>query len=95
MTELTPTRIEWSGPQGWLISLNEDMICLHSRNVSLEEVEIEELLRIYAEAKRCRANGASPIPAVSPRVVTPEYEHTARRVFRAIERAANNDKLPF
>ena len=64
MTDTTPPRqIVWGGPSGHRVILDEDGVTLHPGGL-LEEPEINRLLAVIAEAKRCRDMGTAPTPIV-------------------------------
>ena len=64
MTDTTPPRkIVWGGPNGHQVILDEDGVTLRPGGL-LEEAEINRLLAVIAEAKRCRAPGTAPVPTV-------------------------------
>lgn len=61
MSSTTPSRIEWRGPSGYVVILDEDFVSLRG-NGALEEREIDRLIEVVNEAKRCRDVGAVPTP---------------------------------
>jgi hypothetical protein len=63
---ITPAQITWRGPSGHTVVLDEDFVSLRPGG-SLEESEIDALLAVIAEAKRCRDAGTAPVP-VAPSV---------------------------
>lgn len=63
---ITPAQIIWRGPGGHVVVLDEDFVSLRPGG-QLEESEINTLLAVIAEAKRCRDAGAAPVP-VAPSV---------------------------
>ncbi len=58
---ITPAQITWRGPSGHIVVLDEDFVSLRPGG-SLEESEINTLLDVIAEAKRCRDAGTAPVP---------------------------------
>ena len=63
MTDTTPPRqIVWGGPNGHHVIL-DDGVTLRPGGL-LEEPEINRLLAVIAEAKRCRDTGTAPVPTV-------------------------------
>ena len=88
MSELTPRFIEWQGPEGFTVRLDEDGVMLRAPKGGLEESDLDRLLDIIAEAKRVRDAQSSPIPL-----------HHANRAKRAVDRAIdaefNNTDVPF
>lgn len=64
MTDTTaPCQIVWPGPNGHHVILDEDGVSLRPGGL-LEEAEINRLLAVIAEAKRCRDTGTAPVPTV-------------------------------
>ena len=61
MSSITPRRIEWSGPGGFTVVLDEDFVSLRGGH-AIEESEINLLIDVINEAKRCRDVGSAPIP---------------------------------
>jgi len=59
---ITPRRIEWSGPGGYTVVLDEDFVSLRGASYILEESAIHALWDVIAEAKRCRDAGTAPVP---------------------------------
>lgn len=62
MSSITPRRIEWHGPGGYAVVLDEDFGSLRPTSTPLDEGEIGALWDVIAEAKRCRDVGSAPIP---------------------------------
>ena len=62
MTDITPRRIEWQGPEGFTVILDEEGVILRAPKGALEEADLNRLLAIIAEAKRARDAGCAPIP---------------------------------
>ena len=91
MTDITPRRIEWQGPEGFTVILDEDGVMLRAPKGGLEEPDLNRLLDVIAEAKRARDAQSAPIP-LPP---TPEQRayypsaYAAHRVQRAISDAIN------
>ena len=86
MTDITPRRIEWQGPEGFTVILDEDGVMLRAPNGGLEEPDLDRLLAIIAEAKRARDAGGAPIPrppSPQQRRYYPEAYH-ANRAKRAV-----------
>ena len=97
MTDITPRRIEWQGPEGFTVLLDEDGVMLRTpKGGGLEECDLNRLLDVIAEAKRVRDDRSSPIPTVPPRdqrSYYPERYH-AERARRAVERAIDAEFNP-
>lgn len=100
MSNLTPRFIEWQGPEGFTVRLDEDGVNLRTPKGGLEEPDLNRLLEIIAEAKRARDAQSSPIPlppALEHRRYYPEAYH-ANRAKRAASRAIDaefNTDVPF
>lgn len=94
---ITPRRIEWQGPEGFSVVLDEDGVMLRApKGGGLEEGDLDTLLDVIAEAKRARADGRSPIP-MPP---TPEQRRSylgayhANRARRAVVAALDAEFNP-
>jgi hypothetical protein len=62
MTDTTaPRQIVWPGPNGHHVILDEDGVSLRPGGL-LEEAEINRLLSVINEAKKCRDAGTAPVP---------------------------------
>ena len=59
--DITPSRIEWRGPGGYTVVLDEDFVSLRGSG-ALEESEINTLIEVVNMAKSCRDAGAAPTP---------------------------------
>lgn len=93
MSNLTPRFIEWQGPEGFTVRLDEDGVMLRAPNGGLEEPGLNRLLDIIAEAKRVRDAQSSPTPQPPTRDqlrYDPEAYHV-RRARRVVDEAL--DKL--
>ena len=93
MSNLTPRFIEWQGPEGFTVRLDEDGVMLRAPKGGLEEPDLNRLLDIIAEAKRTRDAQSSPTPQPPTREQLrwdPEAYHV-RRAKRAVDEAL--DKL--
>ena len=98
----TPYRIEWKGPEGFGVILDEDGINLSKdgRPV-LEQCDLNQLLAVIEEARRVKDANACPVPAPP----TPEQRryysgayHAARAkhaVVRALDAEFNPTDAPF
>ena len=96
MTDITPRRIEWQGPEGFTVILDEDGVQLRAPKGGLEEPDLNRLLEIIAEAKRARDAQSSPIP-LPPALEQRRYypgSYTAHRVQRALTRAIEDEFNP-
>lgn len=61
---IRPASITWRGPSGYRVVLDEDFVSLHPSGNALEEFEIDALLALIGEAKKCRNAGTAPTPSV-------------------------------
>ena len=102
MTDITPRRIEWQGPEGFTVLLDEDGVMLRTpKGGGLEEPDLNRLLDVIAEAKRVRDAQSAPIPLPPTREQRAYYpsDYAAHRVQRAISNAINaefgNTDQPF
>ena len=91
MSDITPRRIEWQGPEGFTVILDEDGVQLRAPKGGLEEPNLNRLLDVIAEAKRARDAQSAPIPLPPTREQRAYYpsDYTAHRVQRAISDAIN------
>ena len=96
MSNITPRRIEWTGPSGYVVVLDEDGVNLRPSGVALEECEINELLRVIDAARECRDARKAPTPVVPPRdeIRAASAKYAAERVVRLVDKALNTN-LPF
>lgn len=102
--QITPTRVLWVGPSGTGVQLDEDGVTLRwpSRPSAIEEGEVDQLLEVIAEAKRCKAFGNVPAPHVPPRDSW-QRESRAYQARRLVDVAAKairrelrgDDEVPF
>ena len=86
MTDITPRRIEWQGPEGFTVILDEDGVMLRAPKGGLEEPDLNRLLAIIAEAKSARDAGCAPIPLPPTREQRRYYPQAyhANRAKRAV-----------
>ena len=93
MSNLTPRFIEWQGPEGFTVRLDEDGVTLCAPKGGLEEPGLNRLLDIIAEAKRARDAQSSPTPQPPTREQRSYYPgaYTAHRVQRALTRAIEDE----
>lgn len=68
---ITPMRVEWQGPEGTrvVVELDEDGVSVRwsGRPGGMEEGDLDRLLEVIAEAKKCKADRCVPAPEVPPR----------------------------
>lgn len=102
MSDITPRRIEWQGPEGFTVVLDEDGVHLLAPKGGLEEPDLNRLLDIIAEAKRARDAQSAPIPLPPTREQRRYYPEAYRadRAKRVVNRALDdefntNSDLPF
>ena len=96
MADITPRRIEWQGPEGFTVILDEDGVRLSAPKGGLEEPDLNRLLDIIAEAKRSRDAQSSPTPQPPTREQRGYYpsSYAAHRVQRALTRAIEDEFNP-
>ena len=101
MTDITPRRIEWQGPECFTVILDEDGVQLRAPKGGLEEPDLNRLLDVIAEAKRARDAQSAPTPlppTPEQRRYYPEAYHAnraKRAVSRAIDAEFNDTDQPF
>lgn len=91
----TPTRIEWVGPEGARVVLDEDGIRLDlARCGGMEENALRILLDLIAQVEEYRAGNAIPAPVVP----TPEQRraicsdsYRTHRITKAVTRVINEE----
>ena len=95
-TDTTPRRIEWQGPEGFVVILDEDGVMLRAPKGGLEESDLNRLLDVIAEAKRARDAGSAPIPLPPSREHRRYYPeaYLAGRAKRAASRAIDAEFNP-
>ena len=102
--QITPVRVTWTGPSGVTVQLDEDCITVRwpSRPSAIEESEVDQLLEVIAEAKRCKAFGNVPAPHVPPRDSwqRASTEYRAKRLLDVTAKAIREelgvgDEVPF
>lgn len=101
-TNPTPRRIEWSGPESWIVWADEDGCHVRSvRGDSLEMPDVERLFALWQHARE--ATRADHIAAPKPpsrdeiRAMTTlrAEEYAKRRAVRAVEAEFTHDIAPF
>jgi hypothetical protein len=60
--QLLPIRIEWAGPEGTRVLLDEDGVQLRFANGGLEECDVDRLLEVIAVAKATKQARTSETP---------------------------------
>lgn len=59
----TPYRIEYRGPEGWIVWTDEDGVHVRSRTGdALESPDVDRLMQLVVEARAQRDNGIIPAP---------------------------------
>ena len=96
MTEQTPRRIEWSGPEGWLVWTDEDGTHVRSpKGDALEMPSFKALMATWKLAQDSAVTGSVPAPKPPTREELRAMSHdraeeyAKRRVVRAIEAEFN------
>ena len=101
MSELTPRFIEWQGPEGFTVRLDEDGVMLRAPKGGLEESDLNRLLDVIAEAKRARDAQSAPIPLPPTREQRRYYpgayaaSRAKRAAVAAIDAEFDTTDLPF
>lgn len=98
-----PRRVEWAGPEGWIVWADEDGAHIRaSGGHSLEMCGVEQLFAIWQAARDMSASGTVPAPKPPTREEIAaaghpwREEHEKRRAIRAIEREfATDATAPF
>ena len=105
MSDLTswqtrPRLIEWRGPNGSVVRLDEDGINLQVPK-AIEQVEVEELLEIIAAAREAQRSRSVPAPAPPTReeldgmINRDRQQYTAKRVAQYIANDFREPEVPF
>ena len=97
MTEnRTPRRIEWSGPEGYVVWTDEDGTHLRAPGGhALEQPDVERLFTIWQDARAMASNDHIPAPKPPTREQIREDgylradEYAKRRAIRAVEAEFN------
>lgn len=103
MSETTPRRIEWAGPEGWTVWADEDGVHIKtSTGGALEMPDVERLFALWQHARSETGSGhvATPKPptrdeirAMSSAHAAEYARHRARRAIDAEFAAA--ESVPF
>ena len=95
-TDITPRHIEWQGPEGFTVILDEDGVHLRAPKGGLEESDLNRLLDVIAEAKRARDAQSAPIPLPPTREQYRYYSEAyhAERAKRVVDRALDAEFNP-
>lgn len=99
----TPRRIEWAGPEGYVVWSDEDGTHLRAPGGhALEMPDVERLFSLWSHAREATAADRIPAPKPPTREQIREdgyrrtEEHAARRAVKAIEREFTPDAItPF
>lgn len=102
----TPTRIEYRGPEGWIVWTDEDGVHLRApRAGSLESPDVERLMRLIVEARAQRDTGIIPAPKPPTRAeiasmnsdLMAEFhaKRAAKTVYDALAPDTDTDTPPF
>lgn len=92
-----PSRIEWLGPNGWVVRADEDGICLRSRSgETLEASAVARLIDLIADARDQIKSGQIPAPKPPTREEAREAgrESHERYLARTAERAVREAIAP-
>ena len=82
---ILPDRVEWRGPGGYVIVLDEDGVNLRPGKTALEAVELDRLLAIIDAARTAQRLGAVATPRAPGR--EPWAQHRRDRLARDAVRA--------
>lgn len=102
MSNPTPRRVEWQGPESWTVWADEDGCHIRSaRGDSLEMSEVERLFALWSHARE--VTKADHIAAPKPpsrdeiRAMSSDRveEYAKRRAIRAVEAEFTHDTAPF
>lgn len=95
-TAPAPRRIEWTGPEGWVIWADEDGVHLRTpKGDGLEMPDVVRLFDTWSTARGLVAAGAIPAPKVPTREEIREAghwraeEYAKKRAIRAVEAEFN------
>lgn len=97
---LLPRRIDWRGPEGSSVTLDEDGVSLYVPS-RLEQADLERLLEIIAVAKEARAVGLTfaPRPPTADEISRYDWHEKQRQAAKAIVEAiapdTNSPAVPF
>ncbi len=80
---LLPRRIDWRGPDGSTVVLDEDGVSVQVPS-RLEQADLERLLEIIAVAKEARAAGLTFVPRPTPTAPRSRSNHGQAAVLRAV-----------
>lgn len=103
MSEPTPRRIEWSGPESWTIWADEDGVHIRTpKGDALEMPDVERLFSLWRQARAATVAGhiAAPKPPTREQIREDGFrradEYAKRRALRAVEAEFNPpESAPF
>jgi len=89
---LLPRRIEWRGPEGSTVTLDEDGVSVRVPS-TLEQPDLERLLEMIAVAKEARVAGLTfvPRPPAADEIARYDWREKQRQAAKAIVKAIAPD----
>lgn len=98
-----PRRIEWSGPEGWIVWADEDGCHVRTaRGEGLEMPDVDRLFRLWSQARAAVSPGGqieAPAPPTRDEVramtAARNEDYIRRRAIRAIESEFDTTDAPF
>lgn len=103
-TPKLPRRIEWAGPEGWIVWADEDGVHVRTtRGECLEMPDVERLFSLWTHARGAMRDGrvSTPAPPTREEIREGDYrrveEYAARRAIKAVTRelTPEADVTPF
>ena len=96
--DVIPDRVEWLGPEGFHVVLDEDGVSLRvGSHGGLEERDLDRLLQIIASAKAARKTKLLRTPRLPSREERQRHsdKYVADRVARIAAKAVRDELNPF
>lgn len=96
----TPRRVEWAGPEGWVVWADEDGVHLRApQGQCLEMPDVRRLFSLWTDASAAvlRAHIPAPLPPTREQIreMGLREEYVKRRAIRAITAEFGDDPTPF
>lgn len=95
--QMNPRRIEWSGPEGWIVWADEDGCHVRTQDGQcLEHREVERLFALWSNAKAAVTSGQVEAPRVPTReeITQGSYDYQDRMVMKRATRAIKSEFQP-
>lgn len=87
-----PSKIQWEGPSGLTVKLDEDGIAVTWRAAGgIEEPEIEQLLDLIAAAREAKAGPLGPQRPTRAEIMAFSYVRQGERLAEVFRRALVDD----